>query len=714
MNSFLPTDDDTQGSAVDVQVALDDVSSVEKATVIPEKTDLVAYIDERFRRAEDARLNDENRWMRSYRNFRGIYGPDVQFTDTEKSRAFIKITKTKVMAAYGQLIDVLFSGGKFPISIEPTELPEGVVESVYVDPREPKSQPEEAKPPVDPYGFAGDGKEIPAGATLAQLLGPLQKDLAGLDVKEGVGQTPSAITFSPALVAAKGMEKKIHDQLTESQAAVHLRSFALEMALFGAGVMKGPFVQEREYPRWDAEGKYDPVTKQRPQINQVRIWDAYPDPEASSISDAEYFIERHKLSRTQLRELKRRPFFRKNAIEALINTGYNYNKKWWEDDLTESETVNLYERFEVLEYWGYVDTDIAEEAGLEIPSEFKDMDQVQINAWVSGNHILRLVYNPFKPQRIPYLVCPYEHNPYSFFGIGVAENMEDTQTLMNGFMRLAVDNAVLSGNVVFEIDETNLVPGQDFRLYPGKMFRRQGGQSGTSVNAIKIPNISNELMMIFDKARNLADEATLPSVTHGSQSAGGATSLRTSSGMSMLMGAAGVTIKTVIKNIDDYLLRPLGEAFFAFNMQFDFDEKVVGDLAVKARGTESLMQNEVRSQRLMTLMQVGTNPALAPLIKWPYVLSEIAKSLDLDPEKVSNNPDEAMRQALLMQQMGGGQQPGQPGETPAGANPMDTTGAGGGNQGTGSTPMMGEPGFTGNDLGGGNGQGPSNPAPAVR
>jgi hypothetical protein len=713
MNSFLPTDDEISTSAVDVQVALDDVSSVEKAIATPERTDIVAYIEERFRRAEDARRNDEDRWLRSYRNFRGVYGPDVQFTDTEKSRTFIKITKTKVMAAYGQLIDVLFSGGKFPISIEPTELPEGVVEHVYVDPREPKSQPEETPAPIDPYGFAGDGREIPAGATLAQLLGPLQEKLNGLDVKEGIGQTPSAITFSPALVAAKAMEKKIHDQLTESQASVHLRSFALEMALFGAGVMKGPFVHQREYPQWDAKGNYTPVQKQRPQVAQVRIWDAYPDPEATSMSDAEYFIERHKLSKSQLRELKRRPFFRRKAIEALIETGYNYNKKWWEDDLTETETVNFLERFEVLEYWGYVDTETAEEAGLEIPSEFKDMDQVQINAWVSGNHILRLVFNPFKPQRIPYLVCPYEHNPYSFFGIGVAENMEDTQTLMNGFMRLAVDNAVLSGNVVFEIDETNLVPGQDFKLYPGKMFRRQGGQPGTSINSIKIPNITNELMLIFDKARNLADEATLPSVTHGSQNAGGATSLRTSSGMSMLMGAAGVTIKTVVKNIDDYLLRPLGEAFFAFNMQFDFDENIVGDLAIKARGAESLMQNEVRSQRLMTLMQVGTNPALAPLIKWPYVLSEIAKSLDLDAEKVSNNPDEAMRQALLMQAMGMNPQ-GAPQDAPAGANPLDPTGAGGGNQGTGSVPQMGEPGFTGNDLGGGNGQGPSSAAPAAR
>ena len=56
----------------------------------------------------------------AYRNYSGVYGPDVQFTETEKSRVFIKVTKTKVLAAYGQIIDVLFSQNRFPIGVEPT------------------------------------------------------------------------------------------------------------------------------------------------------------------------------------------------------------------------------------------------------------------------------------------------------------------------------------------------------------------------------------------------------------------------------------------------------------------------------------------------------------------------------------------------------------------------------------------------------------------
>ena len=69
--------------------------------------------------------------------------------------------------------------------------------------------------------------------------------------------------------------------------------------------------------------------------------------------------------------------------------------------------------------------------------------------------------------------------PYSFFGVGIAENMDDTQTLMNGFMRMAIDNAALSGNLIIEVDETNLTPGQDLSVYPGKVLPQGWGCTRT-------------------------------------------------------------------------------------------------------------------------------------------------------------------------------------------------------------------------------------------
>ena len=696
----------------------DEVVAAEDAedSIFEAKSSIVSFVDERFSRAEDARRSDEDRWLRAYRNYRGLYGPDVKFTDTEKSRVFVKVTKTKTLAAYGQIVDVLFGNNKFPMSVDPSILPDGVAESVHINIDPNAAAAGEAlksvtqDKPSRPYLLDGTEKLKP-GETLTDLkqrLGPLSDKLASVSEKvvEGDGTTPTTVTFHPAMVAAKRMEKKIHDQLNESGASLHLRSMAFEMALLGMGVMKGPFAVDKEYPNWDDQGEYDPLIKTVPECNHVSVWNFYPDPEATSMDDAEYTIERHKMSRTQLRSLKTRPYFMDDAIDMAVAKGPDYVQKHWEMTMEDNQVHAESERWEVLEFWGFVDTAILEEHGIKIPTSMKDLDEVSANVWICNGEVLRMVLNPFKPSRIPYYATPYEHNPYSFFGVGIAENMDDTQTLMNGFMRMAIDNAALSGNLIIEVDETNMVPGQDLSVYPGKVFRRQGGAMGQSIFGTKFPNVAQENMQLFDKARVLADESTgFPSFAHGQTGVSGVG--RTASGISMLMSAANGSIRTVVKNVDDYLIRPLGKAFFAFNMQFDFDETIKGDLEVRASGTESLMANEVRSQRLMQFLQVAQNPVLAPFAKMDYIIREIAKSMDLDPDKVTNSMQDAAIQAEILK---GFQQPSQPpagpegvaapeGATPQGQGPQgvaDTSGGGGSQMGIGTAPTPDEQGFTGN------------------
>lgn len=657
---------------------------------------IVAYVEERFSKAETARETEEQRWIKAYRNYRGLYGPDVQFTKTEKSRVFVKVTKTKVLAAFGQMTEVLFGGNKFPITIDPTTLPEGVEESAHIETNDEVKKAEKA----------GGLESLLPGETMQdyrERLGGLKKMLEPVeDVRPGPGMTPSQVTFEPAMIAAKKMEKKIHDQLEESHASKHLRSTAFECALFGTGVMKGPFAVDKEYPSWDDKGNYDPTIKTVPMVSNVSIWNFYPDPDANNMEEAEYGIERHKMSRSELRKLANRPYFRKNEIDVAVKVGPNYIKEWWEQVMEDDAQQPSTERYEVLEFWGNVDVEVLKNHNVEIPTELKDKSDVSVNVWVCNGRVLRLVMNPFTPTIIPFYVVPYEINPYSMWGIGVAENMDDTQILMNGFMRMAVDNAALSGNLLIEVDETNLVPGQDLEVYPGKVFRREGGAPGQAIFGTKFPNVSNENMQMFDKARVLADESTgFPSFAHGQTGVSGVG--RTASGISMLMSAANGSIRTVVKNIDDYLLAPLGKALFSFNMQFDFDPEIKGDLEVKAAGTESLMANEVRSQRLMQFLGVVQNPVLAPFARMDYIVREIAKSMDLDPDKVANSMQRAAIQAELLKSFQATQPPapqapapGQPPAAPAGVQAQDTQGSGGGNMGTGSVPTPGEQGFTAN------------------
>ncbi|MFN8993265.1 MAG: hypothetical protein ACK5X3_06330, partial [Pseudomonadota bacterium] len=183
--------DETPFEVLSDQVeALDDVGKdvSEEQKVSP----IVSFVRQRYSRAKTKKYTDEQRFITSYRNYRGLYGADTVFTDSEKSRIFVKVTKTKVLAAYGQIVDVLFGNNKFPLTIEPSRLPEGIAEAVSFD---PAFDSPETKAYVNQAPLFGtrDGPPLPPGATqfniartgaMAEKLKPLEDKLV-----EGRGRT---------------------------------------------------------------------------------------------------------------------------------------------------------------------------------------------------------------------------------------------------------------------------------------------------------------------------------------------------------------------------------------------------------------------------------------------------------------------------------------------------------------------------------------------
>ena len=659
---------------------------------------LTGYINKKFEDAENGRFSDELRWISAYKNYRGITDSTTAYTSSERSKVFVRITKVKVLAAFGQISDILFASGKFPITVSPTPIPEGIAEFAHLSSPDEQSVLEQIKnvPLAEVDDFLG-GLEGKYGQASSLVPGP--------------SIVPQSPEIQPALIAARNMEKQIHDQLMDTNAVSILRKAIFECALLGTGIVKGPFNFNKTIHNWEiknGEKIYTPNEKVVPRISCVSCWDFYPDPSAKSLEDAEFIVERHRLNHDQLLELKNRPFFKEDAIEEVLDRGPNYFEKHYESILQEDDSspTHAENRFEVLEYWGSLPNNLVEE--LNIP-DAPSSGSVQVNVWVAAGKVIRAVLNPFLPTRLPYSVFPYEINPYQMFGVGVAENMEDAQLLMNGHVRMAIDNLSLAGNMVFDVDETQLVPGQSMDIYPGKIFRRQTGQPGTAVTGLKFPNTAPENLQMYQAARQLADEETgIPSIIHGQTGVTGTG--RTAAGLSMLMGSAGLSIKTVIKNIDEFLLRSIGEAFFQWNMQFNDDNaEIRGDLEIKPKGISSVMQKEVRTQRLTALLQTIGNPMLAPFIKIPNLIKELAISQDIDPDQLVNDPQEAAIFADILRGLNervtsqeapapGQQSPnmGTPEGVPSGPPPVDQSGVGGGTIGIGNAPVAGESNFTGN------------------
>lgn len=679
---------------------------------------LVHEVTSKFQIAADARRPQEQIWMEDWKQFNGEPSEEevaaiakARARNSSASAVIVPITKTKTMAAYGQICEILFGDARFPISIEPTPIPEGIAEEISIV--------DEAAPDI--YGYDGDGQTVEPGATYSTMLNGLKDRIgkmigAGKKIVEGTVPDPKAIKLNPADISARLTDKLIQDQLKEQSIEAELRSVVLETCSLGTGVMKRPMTFKETIHRW-VEGEdgpeYAPVEKLSPKPKFVSVWNWYPDPHARRVSDAAYCIERHKLNRHKLKALKKQPFFNKKAIDDLLAANGNYTKQWWEATnlLTNlNEPAGNSPDWEVLEYTGYLDKETLEDVdGISDKELDAYADTVPVNIWVCNRVIIRVVLNPYTVEADWYYAVPFEEHPNQIWGKSLPRNMAGSQQILNGAYRLAADNMKMAGSLMFEVNENNLSAGQDMSVYNGKIWYTNGGAPGQSIFPITTPNLGQSITQFADKVRQNADEETgQPSYSYGQYTTG---QTRTASGMDMLMSAASLGVKMVIKNFDIHLLEKLGQAMFHWNMQFNTDmPEIRGDMRVLAKGTQVLTQKAVQSQRILGMMQTGANPMVAPFVNWEYLLKESAKAMSLDPEKAVNDPAQAMLYAELMGKVtnalnqGTGQETGGPNAGPSAGSPESppgppnataSAGTGGGDVGAGSPPQPGQGGFSG-------------------
>ena len=274
-----------------------------------QQRNLIGIIEGRYSQAEQARKTDEKRWLKAYENYRGLYAKNIKFRESEKSRVFVKITKTKVLAAFGQLIDVIFGTGKFPIGVSETKIPEGESSFSHINSANDAPNIETSIPDdignregtnVNPYdvGYEGDDKVLKPGATFNNGLFENtiedQAEEAGILV-DGPSPDPQHIEVSPAQRAARRMEKLIHDQIDESKGSSEIRNALLEAALLGTGIVKGPFNFNKKLHKWDKDEEgtrtYNPIEVRVPRIEFVSCWDFYPDPNATILMKMLYVMQ---------------------------------------------------------------------------------------------------------------------------------------------------------------------------------------------------------------------------------------------------------------------------------------------------------------------------------------------------------------------------------------------------------------------------------------
>ena len=650
-----------------------------------------------FTEYESDRKLTEERWIKDLRQYRGEYDPEVLAKlHPKRSKAFLSLTRTKTKTVSARETDLLFpANGDKNWSINPSPIPELVPQVI---------------------------------------------EKISLQYQEATGETPTEehirkFINEEAEKRSRNMEKEMHDQLNALKYRWIIRQTIFDGNLYGTGILKGPLARTVRSKRWlpnEETGEWVTVELEKltPYCENVSVWDIYPDMSAKYPEDMRGVFQRYVMSRHKVFELALRDDFNGAAIKAYLrqNPQGDAELKTFENDLRSLNDSNMSEtrmnkhestgpahitrkgKYELKEFWGFLDADKLREQGVNVPPEFEM--EVAANIWMLGDIVIKANVSQVEGVHLPYHFYYYDKDDTSIWGEGIPSIMRDAQKLFNASVRAMLDNAAISAGPIIEANTDLLEPNEDPKdLYPFRVFLRDGQGADAMAQAIRVyslPSYTNEFMSMINFFMSASDEVTaIPRYMYGdTQNVGGAG--KTASGLSMLMGAANVTVKDQIKNFDDGVTLPFIKGLYFWNMEFNPKENIKGDYEVMAKGSTSLIAREVKAESLITFMNVTNNPTDLMYTHRDNVLREYTKVLDLDDMDLIKDPntvkieeqqrseqiaanEQFEKEIAMIKAKSGGHMSNDPGATTGEAAPDQTKSLGGGAGGTEIQPNAGNP-----------------------
>lgn len=639
--------------------------AAEEAQSLPYITGLAAYLNHRWQTARDAKQIVEKRLLNCLRRRKGEYDPDKlqAIKAAGLSEIYMMLTSIKCRALESWISDILLPGDEEPWEIEPTPIPElpGHIEQQIQD---------------------QVAYEAAYMAQMGQAVGLPDIDARIQEIKDELNQR----LRDKAQSIADRMTDKIDDQLTEGDWEKALREFISDVATYPTAFLKGPVIRRRKQLTWRMrEGKWKPVvtTKLVPVFYRISPFDMYPSASSRSVNDG-YLFERHRLRHKDLLAMKGVPGYDDDAIDMVISE-YSVGglREWLSGDITrarlegrQNEYLETADTIDALEFTGRIPGKLLREWGVENVQDNMDYDA---NAWMIGNYVIRAVLNDDPLGRRNYYSASFEQVPGSLWGQSPPEIMSDLEDMCNAAARALQNNMAFASGPMVEVEVDRLASGESVtEVTPWRVFQ-SNSDPNTSGNkpAIRFyqPSLHAEpLLKVYEHFSRLADEYTgIPAYTYGDPSASGAG--KTASGLSMLMTAASRGIKKVISHIDGPIEQSVTR-IYEYNMLYDEDDSIKGDVMVKAKGSRTLIAKEQMAIRRNEFLQQTANP-LDFQIMTPQgraeVLRAAAASLELEVDKVV--PDQVMQQmqqAMMAEvpQPGMPQQPGMGQELDPAGNPV--------------------------------------------
>lgn len=633
---------------------------------------LAGHIDRFWQSAQIAKRPIDQQMLMALRQRTGIYEPNELglIRQGGGSEIYMMLTSAKCRAAESWLREILLPDTDQPWGLEASPMPD--------------------LPPMVAQAIvqAVAAQAMAAGWTIDDA----RIDERLLKIKTLAYQRLKDL----AQQVAERHELKIADQFHEGGWDQAMSDFIYDLVTFPAAVMKGPILRTKKVLKWipAPNGQWIANVQESLQLEYERRspFDIFPAPAMRNIQYGN-LIDRHKLTREHLQELKGAPGYSDRAINAVLE---QYGDKGYSSRIyTETERAILelrrHEDFdqegtiEALNFWGSCSGKMLIEWQMQEQSEFDiEIDpykEYQVEAWKIAGYVIKAAINEDPLGQKPYAKASLEEIPGAFWGLGLPDLIRDAQGMCNGAARAVANNAAIASGpqVVMYVDR--MAEGeQPSKPYPWKLYQMTSDPQGSNREAVQFyqPNMNvQELLGIYTHFERAADNVSgFPAYTYGDPRAGGAG--RTSSGLAQLLGNVGKGVRRVVQCVDLNVMRTMVGATYNYNMQNDPDPTIKGELRPIAKGAAALLARDTEQLRRRELLQATLNPLDAQIIGVEgrkELLRETFKAAGMPVEKIL--PDRLTMELAMANMPQPYELLGRTGPNSPGGSPAGMTGGGG-------------------------------------
>ena len=488
------------------------------------ESSLAMYINDVWNRNKRAKIDVEQRMIKSLRQRNGEYDPQklalIQLTDG--SEIFSMLTYIKCKAAEAWLSEAYspIRGKSWALNHTPIpDLSPDILQKI-------------GNRVLDQIAVAAQVYQEESGmvVTSDEFNQVAQAHFA--ELKE---QIDEAIKDEAKKAIGK-MSEKVDDQLTEGHWERNFKDSRSDLITLGTGLIKGPTPRKRNSLKWISSPEGEWILDMSDSIvyeyDRLSPFDYYPEDDAEHIQDGDG-IEYMRLDKNDLGACIGMKGFNEKYIRTVLkDTKYGSKTERLPIDQQRSDVegrqgnLDNPNRIDVLNYWGSVSGDLLLEWGMD-ESQVADPDlNYNINAWlvIGTQYVVRAIINITGVK--PYSKACFEKIPGAFWGKSLPEIVRDDQDMCNGTARAIQNNEAMSSLPMYEIDISKMVDGANTdKLWAGRGFQTdtKGMNSGPVVKFYQPPSVVQELLAVYEKfSRGMDEKSGIPAFTHGDPKVGGA------------------------------------------------------------------------------------------------------------------------------------------------------------------------------------------------